>query len=280
MKLWAISDLHLSHRVNRDALDTLPAHPDDWLILGGDICETPADLDWALGVLAPRFARLVWVPGNHELWTVHENGQRLAGQRKYEAMVAVARRHGALTPEDAWEMWPGDGPERLIVPLMTLYDYSFRPDTVPIERAVAWAMEEGILCADERRLDPMPHRHVIDWCAERCMVAARRLAALPEGTRTVLINHFPLRRDLVWIPRIPRFLPWCGTRQTEDWHRRFNADVVVSGHLHVRRTDWRDGTRFEEVSLGYPAQWDPPRGIGSYLREILPGSTSTTGAGP
>jgi hypothetical protein len=37
----------------------------------------------------------------------------------------------------------------------------------------------------------------------------------------------------------------------------------------VRRTDWRDGTRFEEVSLGYPGQWDRARGVAGYFREIL-----------
>jgi hypothetical protein len=57
---------------------------------------------------------------------------------------------------------------------------------------------------------------------------------------------------------------------TEDWHQRFNVRVAVSGHLHVRRTDWRDGTRFEEVSLGYPQQWDAGRGMAAYLRYISP----------
>jgi predicted phosphodiesterase len=281
MKLWAISDLHLSHPHNRGALDALPAHPGDWLILAGDVCESPAVLDETLALLGRRFARLIWVPGNHELWTHNapESGAVLSGHDKYRAMVAVARRHGALTPEDPWEVWPGPGPgpRLVIVPLMLLYDYSFRPPEVPLSEAVAWAMEEGILCADERRLNPAPHASIIDWCAQRCEDAARRLDALPPDAATILINHFPLRPDLVWIPRIPRFSPWCGTRRTEDWHRRFRAKVVVSGHLHVRRTDWRDGTRFEEVSLGYPTQWDHARGMGGYLREILPGASSDTG---
>jgi hypothetical protein len=29
-----------------------------------------ARIEWALRTLAERFARVVWVPGNHELWTV------------------------------------------------------------------------------------------------------------------------------------------------------------------------------------------------------------------
>jgi hypothetical protein len=79
-----------------------------------------------------------------------------------------------------------------------------------------------------------------------------------------------LRPDLAVLPRIPRFTIWCGTTQTADWHTRFAAEVVVSGHLHMRSTRWRNGVRFEEVSLGYPAQWQPARGADAYLRQILP----------
>ena len=39
MRLLAISDLHLSNAVNRQALADLPAFPGDWLILAGDIAE-------------------------------------------------------------------------------------------------------------------------------------------------------------------------------------------------------------------------------------------------
>ena len=74
---------------------------------------------------------------------------------------------------------------------------------------------------------------------------------------------------------MPRFCLWCGTTLTEDWHTRWNAKVVVSGHLHMRSTDWRDGTRFEEVALGYPRDWKQRRGIDYYVREILPGPKKT-----
>ena len=78
---------------------------------------------------------------------------------------------------------------------------------------------------------------------------------MPIEHPLVLINHFPLRQDLVRLSTIPRFSLWCGTRYTENWHTRFRAAVVISGHLHRPATDWRDGVRFEEVSLGYPREW-------------------------
>jgi hypothetical protein len=48
--------------------------------------------------------------------------------------------------------------------------------------------------------------------------------------------------------------------------------AVVSGHLHIRSTRHLDDVRFEEVSLGYPPQWNAARGVGAYLRQILPAS--------
>jgi hypothetical protein len=97
-----------------------------------------------------------------------------------------------------------------------------------------------------------------------------RLAAAGSTARLVIVNHFPLRPDLAVLPRVPRFTIWCGTTRTAEWHVRFPVDVVVSGHLHMRSTRWRSGVRFEEVSLGYPAQWSVPKGIDAYLRLILP----------
>jgi hypothetical protein len=71
-------------------------------------------------------------------------------------------------------------------------------------------------------------------------------------------------------PRIPRFSIWCGSTRTQDWAVRYRARAVVSGHLHVRTTLWRDGVRYEEVSFGYPRDWSPDRGIEWYVRQILP----------
>jgi hypothetical protein len=268
VKLWAISDLHLGHSVNRRALTEIEAHPCDWLVLAGDVGETQAHLEMALDALAPKFARLVWVPGNHELWT-SDGG--LSGEAKYERLVQVCRDRGVLTPEDPYPQWPGSSDQTPIhlAPLFLLYDYTFAPDEVTADRAVAWAAEDGIVCADETRLDPAPHASRSAWCAMRCEVTQARLSALPPHVRTILINHFPLRQDHAVLRRIPRFSVWCGTRTTHDWHVRFRALAVVSGHLHIRATRHLDGVRFEEVSLGYPSQWDQDRGVQSYLREIL-----------
>ena len=274
MRLFAISDLHLASAVNREALAALPAYPDDWLIVAGDVAERLDRMDEALALLVDRFARVLLTPGNHDLWASGNGGPR--GVARYEAVIELARGHGVLTPEDPDLEWPGRCPpgiDRLmLVPMFLLYDYSFRPAEVDFVDVIAWAEETHNVCGDEIHLSPEPFASRVAWCHARLAETERRLhAERPEDAATVLANHWPLRRDLVRIPRVPRFTPWCGTLRTADWHRRFHAHAVVSGHLHTRRTDWIDGTRFEEVSLGYPRQWDHGRGVEGYLREILPG---------
>ena len=270
MKLYAISDLHLASPPNREALARIPPHPDDWLIVAGDVGETVDHLRFAWEVLSPRFARLFWVPGNHELWTVARDGDGLRGEAKYRQQVDLCRDYGVLTPEDPFAIWPGEGPRCRIALLFVLYDYSFRPPEVPTERAVEWAAETRVVCADEILLHPDPHPSRAAWCAERCRLTEERLAQPASEEPLVLVNHFPLRYDLLTLRRIPRFSIWCGTRKTEDWHLRFNAVAAVHGHLHVRTTQRRDGVRFEEVSLGYPRDWSPDEGMEPYLRQILP----------
>jgi 3',5'-cyclic AMP phosphodiesterase CpdA len=274
MRVHGLSDLHVGHPANRETLQQLAQFPADWLIAAGDIGESEDHLRFAWDQLVPRFSRVVWVPGNHELWST--GTPAVGGVEKYERLVALCREYGVLTPEDPYpELEPG----LFLAPLFLLYDYSYAPIGMTPAEAVRWAAESGIVCADEHRLSPAPYASRQDWCRARLDGAVLRLEALPPGSRTILVNHWPLRLDLCRLFRIPRFTPWCGTRETEQWHLRFRAELVVSGHLHMRATDWRDGVRFEEVSLGYPRQYDAARGAPGYLRQIWPATEPAPAGG-
>jgi 3',5'-cyclic AMP phosphodiesterase CpdA len=272
LHLWAISDLHVEHAATQALLRSLPAYAEDWLILAGDISDSVEGLCWALEVLAPKFARLLWVPGNHELWTRSTDDPASRGEGRYQALVSACRERGVLTPEDPYCLWPAPvlaEPLRIAL-LFTLYDYSFAPPAHQgREQAVAWAAEAGILAADEVRLGPAPHASREAWCVARVRVGESRLQESAADARHVLVNHWPLRHDLVRLGGVPRYAPWCGTRATDDWHIRFRAHACVHGHLHVRATDERDGVRFEEVSLGYPGHYQGEHGLAHYLRRIL-----------
>lgn len=272
VELLALSDLHIEHEANRVALARLPTRRDDWLVLAGDVADSVRGLTWALDTLGPKFGKLLWVPGNHELWVSPQAAASERGEARYAQLVEACRERGVLTPEDEYVEWPEPvaGMPLRIALMFLLYDYSFAPDEhTGGERAVHWAAETGIQAADEVLLHPDPHPSREAWCRARVQATAERLAQASRTHALVLVNHWPLRRDLVRLGRVPRYSPWCGTRATEDWHRRYRAHACVHGHLHVRATDLRDDVRFEEVSLGYPAHWDHQLGAAHYLRRIL-----------
>ncbi|RMZ83076.1 hypothetical protein DV738_g1416, partial [Chaetothyriales sp. CBS 135597] len=276
MRLLAIADLHISHKSNKEALYQLREHPDDGLIICGDVGEKLEHLRTVFELTKQLFKQVWWVPGNHELYTLPNERAGLRGEQKYNECVRVANEYGVITPEDEYVRWDGDGGPCIVAPIFTLYDYSFRPDSVKREDALDWAAETDVMATDEVLLHPDPYPSRDAWCTalvNRTSARLEKAAAL--GLPLIIANHWPLRQDLVKLVRIPRFSLWCGTKLTEDWHTRFNAKVVVSGHLHIRRTDHIDYVRFEEVSLGYPKQWEAARAMGKdindLLREILPG---------
>lgn len=269
--LLAVSDLHVVYKENRSLVEQLrPRSDDDWLIVAGDVAEKYADIEWALGLLADRFAKVVWAPGNHELWTHPKDPVDLRGEKRYLHLVELCRSLGIATPEDPYPVWRGEGGPVAVAPLFVLYDYSFRvPGAHSKEESLRRAYEAGVVCADEHFLHPDPYPGRDDWCRARVEYTEGRLAAVDPAHRTVLINHWPLLRHPTEILRYPDFAQWCGTELTADWHRRFRAAAVVYGHLHIPRVTWHDGVRFEEVSVGYPREWRPrpPR---EPLRQILP----------
>ena len=279
-RLLAVSDLHVGYAENRAVVAGLrPETDEDWLIVAGDVADTAADIEWALRTLRARFAAVIWVPGNHELWTRRADPVWLRGVRRYDFLVEMCRGLDVITPEDPYPVWPGSQGPVLIAPLFLLYDYTFRPAGVTSKAAgLEQAYQAGIVCTDEVLLHPDPYPSREAWCAARIEATERRLTALDPSLPTILVNHFPLVREPTRVLRYPEFAQWCGTTATAEWPRRFATIVSVYGHLHIPRTTWYDGVRFEEVSLGYPQEWMPRGQPHGPLRQILPDPAPTATA--
>ncbi len=281
-RLLAVSDLHIGYPENRAYADSLaPEHPDDWLIVAGDVGESFADVGFVLASLANRFARVIWTPGNHELWTLPGDPVALRGAARYDALVTVCRRFGVLTPEDEFPRWPGpDGPVT-VAPLFTLYDYSFASG--PGRTAAHGRAPGTTLTRDRRRSPPRGGPGSPPWTRDGCTPTRTRRS--PRGART------GWRRRSGGSPRSPgpscssatgrcrpRRSRRCGTRSSRRGAgpRSPTAGTPASGvlacvygHLHIPRSTRHDGVRFEEVSVGYPREWQRRGGAPPPPRVIL-----------
>jgi 3',5'-cyclic AMP phosphodiesterase CpdA len=276
--MFAVSDLHVAHAENRRFVaDLRPRTPEDWLLIAGDTAERADDMTAVLRTLGSRFHTVVWAPGNHELWTPPSDPLQLRGERRYRHLVRVCRELGVVTPEDPYPVWRGAGGPVTVAPLHVLYDYTFRPaGTRTKQEGLARARAAGVLSADELVLHPDPYPSREAWCRARLEETERRLAARDSSLPTVLVNHFPLLREPTALLRRPELAQWCGTERTARWHLKYRAEAVVYGHLHIPRTTWHDGVRFEEVSLCYPRErrrYGDPRAP----RQILPAPASSPG---
>ncbi|MDO4908882.1 MAG: metallophosphoesterase [Corynebacterium sp.] len=245
--LWAVSDLHAAVRGNSARIDSIqPRHPKDWLIVAGDVAERTDVVVHVLQTLRSRFEKVIWVPGNHELFcrSVDKN----QGRAKYSEIVAGLRDIDVLTPEDPYPVFAG----RTIVPLFTLYDYSYRPAGMSLEQALASAHANQIVMTDQFAIAPFVD--IRAWCWDRLAYSIKRLSRV-QGP-TILINHWPLVSEPINRLRYPQLSLWCGTRHTQSWASRYNAEAVVYGHLHMPSVIEVDGVKHIEVSLGYPREWE------------------------
>ncbi|MBV7295250.1 metallophosphoesterase [Corynebacterium sp. TAE3-ERU12] len=244
--LWAVADLHVAVRENRKiAAKLYPPHPDDWLIVAGDVAERPELVLSTLTELAQRYAQVIWAPGNHELFC--RGTDRHVGEDRYRQLVDGCRAIGVLTPEDPFPQF-GD---TTVCPLFTLYDYSLRPAGTTIDEALARAYHRQVVLNDEFAIKPFVDP--VLWCRRRLAYTVRRMASVSGPT--ILINHWPLVREPLEALAFPEIAMWCGTRHTQDWPTRYDAHTVVFGHLHIPGEITVDGVKHVEVSLGYPRQW-------------------------
>ena len=147
--VWAVSDLHGAVSANSERIDQLtPPDPADWLIVAGDVAERTDLIIRILRQLNDRYARVIWVPGNHELFSRSQD--RYQGREKYAHLVERCREIGVITPEDPYPVFHGT----TIVPLFTLYDYSFRPHGFSVDEAIEAARAKQLMMTDEFAIAP------------------------------------------------------------------------------------------------------------------------------
>src|ERR1700712_2827026 len=119
MRIFALSDIHVDYAANSHWVDSISQseYLRDVLIVAGDISDLTAQLERCVSQLARRFSKVLFVPGNHELWIVRD-GRKADSLDKFHRVRDIAQRGGA-------SMAPYHYGNLSIVPLLGWYDFSF-----------------------------------------------------------------------------------------------------------------------------------------------------------
>ncbi len=239
MRVFALSDIHIDYDVNAKWIANLSVadYQDDVLVLAGDVTDNLSLLEWCLGTLAKRFKKVLFVPGNHELWVLREDRGKSSFQ-KFDDVCAVVESSGA-------SMQAFRRPGVSIIPLLSWYDYSFGQPSDDLKST--W-------------MDYRACRWPAGYAEED---VAAHFAALndgqvsPVGDKIITYSHFLPRIDVM-----PAYIPWAGRRlysvlgsaQIDGQVRRLNADIHVYGHSHVNRHVKIDGVTYINNAFGYPSE--------------------------
>ena len=237
MRVFALSDIHVDYHVNAAWVRQLSCYDyrHDLLILAGDVTHRLELLGWCLKALTLRFARVLFVPGNHDLWVLGEAPERTSLQKFAEVALVVA--------ESGASMQPFLKEEVLIAPLFGWYDYTFGEPSEELQDV--W-------------MDYHACRWPAGFRAREATIHFTRLnlpLAPASTTKVITFSHFLPRLDLIAQPMSGKqrlLAPVLGSTLLEQQLRKLKSTTHVYGHSHINREVHLEGVRYINSAFGYP----------------------------
>jgi len=237
VRIFATSDVHADFEQNARWLRGLSLHDHqaDVLILAGDVTDSLPLLAWCLELVARRFHKVMFVPGNHELWTVRDR-PRIGSLEKFQLIRELVRNSGA-------SMETFRTSQLAIVPLLSWYDYSF--GTPSSELQEAWMDFHACVWPAACGAPEITTR----------FLALNETALNEADSKVISFSHFLPRQELV--PRrsgtqTVDLSPVLGADQLDRQVRRLGSILHVYGHSHVNRRLVIDGVTYVNNAFGYP----------------------------
>jgi predicted phosphodiesterase len=239
MRVFALSDIHIDYDVNAEWIANLSVaeYQDDVLILAGDVTDSRRLLDWCLSALAKRFKKVLFTPGNHDLWVMRED-REMNSLQKFDDVRAVVESSGA-------SMRAFRERDLSVIPLLAWYDYSFGEPSEKLKRV--WM---------DYRACRWPSGYTEKDVATH-FAAFNNKQVSAAGDTVITYSHFLPRIDLMpgFVPGANGFLyPVLGSAQLDSQLRSLNSSIHVYGHSHVNRHVKIDGVSYINNAFGYPRE--------------------------
>lgn len=210
---------------------------DDVLVLAGDLTDNIQLLEQCFLSLSTKFKRVLFVPGNHELWVTRDDIS--TSLEKFHTVTAVCDECGISS--DVYESGALS-----IVPLYGWYDFSFGPPGRKLERAwndfSACVWPQGYTAAD-----------VTDYFLQH-----NDDSRLDTANDTVIsFSHFLPDIDLMpgYVnPAYHYIYPVLGSHLLGEQVNRLKPNMHVYGHSHVNNSVLHNDVQYINNAFGYPSE--------------------------
>jgi hypothetical protein len=235
MRLFATSDLHTDYKDNFRWLAEISDsdYRDDALIVAGDISDRLEIIRDTLQLLRSKFRKLLFTPGNHELWVrdaEYDSIEKL--QRVLELCAELEVSTSPVRFEGFW-----------VVPLFSWYDGVF--ETEPSNARQAWA--DFHLCKWPADVEPLPNY----------FLNLNKPNLKTYDAPVVTFSHFLPRADLL-PPKEYLRISWLDSVSVctalDEQIRQLKSTVHVCGHTHTRVDHVIDGVRYVQNAVRYPKE--------------------------
>lgn len=280
MRVFAISDVHADYPANLAFLEGFSRHEyaGDTLILAGDVSDNLATLERVFKTLGSTFARVFFVPGNHELWV--RRGETCDSPGKFRQILDLCASLGLETAPRRLED-ERSGNALWIVPLFSWY---VRPEEgedslfVPRENG-----DPGLEMWADMQLTKWPSPGDGFKAADYFLRMNEPHLRDSFDAPVVSFSHFLPRRELIFrteseptpAARVSKngsrfnFSRVAGSSELDGQIRQIGARVHVYGHQHRNRNRLIDRVRYISHCLGYPHERLPSEQSEKALKPLL-----------
>ncbi len=236
MRVFAVSDIHIDYDENLEWFKSLSRSDftEDILILAGDVSDRIPLFSKGLAILKRRFARVLYTPGNHDLW--------VRGIKEKDSLDKFHMIRKAAI-EQGVQLEPYQSDALAIVPLMAWYDFSFGNPGRDLRNT--WM--DFKTCRWPENLDESGiTRHFLSLNEPFLAIAS---------PFTITFSHFLPRIDVMprYIPSYRRQLyPVLGTSLLDRQIEKLDSRIHIYGHSHVNNRTQKNNRLYLNNAFGYP----------------------------
>lgn len=239
MRVFTVSDLHIDYDYNKQWVLNISneEYKNDVLILAGDVTDNTSDLSMCFLKLAGSFGKVLFVPGNHDLW-VRDSNLNINSFNKLDTIRSIAHECGIIMQTYTYKTLT-------IIPLYGWYDFSFgKPDG---DTVMKWA--DFTLCK-------WPERYDLKNITNEFLTLNNGYMNL-KNENIITFSHFLPDINVMpcFIPESRRDIyPMLGSDLLGKQVERLEPDIHVYGHSHVNVKTRIGKTIYINNAFGYPSE--------------------------